>query len=134
MQHAWRWKSGTLTDLGALPGGDYSSWTNAVNSKGVTVGQSQNGELDPLTGLPAFVATVWGDSGIRKLGTLGGAFSIAISITESGFVMGAAENGIVDTSGFAGFDGVSQIRAFGWNGREMFDLGTLGGRALFQPP
>ena len=131
MQHAYQWRRGTLTDLGSLPGDDYSSWTNAVNSRGVTVGQSQNGELDPLTGLPAFVATVWDQGGIRSLGTFGGGFSIAISITESGFVMGAAENGIVDTSGFAGFDGVSEIRGFGWNGGEIFDLGTLGGTGTF---
>jgi len=131
VQHAWQWNRGTLTDLGALPGGDYSSWTNAVNSRGVTVGQSQNGALDPLTALPGFVATVWDHGGIRSLGTLGGAFSIAISITENGFVMGAAENGIVDTSGFPGFDGVSQIRGFGWHGGEMFDLGTLGGTSTF---
>jgi probable HAF family extracellular repeat protein len=131
VQHAWQWKPGTLTDPGALPGGDYSSWTNAVNSKGVTVGQSQNGELDPLTGLPAFVATVWDHGGIRNLGTLGGAFSIAISITEKGFVMGAAENGVLDTSRFPGFDGVSQIRGFGWDGDETFDLGTLGETSTF---
>jgi probable HAF family extracellular repeat protein len=131
VQHAWQWNHGTLKDLGALPGGDYSSWTNAVNSNGVTVGQSQNGNLDPLTGLPAFVATVWDHGAIRNLGTLGGAFSIAISITDSGFVMGASENGIADTSGFPGFDGVSQIRGFGWSGGEMFDLGTLGGTSTF---
>ena len=131
VQHAWQWKEGKLTDLGALPGGDYSSYSNAVNSRGVTVGQSQDGDRDPLTGLPVFVATVWDKGEIRNLGTLGGGFSIAISVTDGGFVMGAAENGIVDTSGFVGFDGVSQIRGFGWDGGEIFDLGTLGGSGTF---
>ena len=131
VQHAWQWKEGKLTDLGALPGGNYSSYTNAVNSHGVTVGQSQDGDRDPFTGLPVFVATVWDHGEIRNLGTLGGGFSIAISVTDHGFVMGAAENGIVDTSGFSGFDGVSQIRGFGWNGGEIFDLGTLGGTGTF---
>jgi probable HAF family extracellular repeat protein len=128
--HPFQWRRGTLIDLGVLPGG-YSGWINAANSRGVTVGQSEDGEFDPLTGFPVFVAAVWDHGEIRKLGTFGGGFSIAISITDQGFVMGAAENGIVDTSGFAGFDGVSQIRGFGWNGGEKFDLGTLGGTGTF---
>ena len=45
--------------------------------------------------------------------------------------MGAAENGIIDTSGFPGFDGVSQIRGFGWDGGKIFDLGSLGGTSTF---
>jgi probable HAF family extracellular repeat protein len=128
--HPFRWRRGTLIDLGVLPGG-YGGWVNAANARGVTVGQSDDGEFDPLTGLPVFVATVWDHGEIRNLGTFGGGFSIAISVTDEGFVMGAAENGIVDTSGFAGFDGISQIRGFGWSGGEKFDLGTLGGTGTF---
>jgi probable HAF family extracellular repeat protein len=45
--------------------------------------------------------------------------------------MGAAENGLIDHSGMPGFDGVSQIRAFGWSGGDIFDLGTLGGEDAF---
>ena len=55
----------------------------------MTVGQSQNGKLDPLTGLPAFVATIWNRGKIQNLGTFGGGFSIAISITENGFRNGS---------------------------------------------
>jgi probable HAF family extracellular repeat protein len=45
--------------------------------------------------------------------------------------MGAAENGVPDTLGFPGFDGVSQIRGFGWSGGKIFDLGDLGGPGTF---
>jgi probable HAF family extracellular repeat protein len=130
VQHAWKWQNGVLTDLGVLSGG-YSSYTNAINSRGLVVGQSENGEFDPLTGAPGFVATVWDHGKIRNLGTFGGGFSIAIAANDQNFVMGAAENGLIDHSGMPGFDGVSQIRAFGWRGGDIFDLGTLGGEDAF---
>jgi probable HAF family extracellular repeat protein len=130
VQHAWKWQNGVITDLGVLPGG-YSSYTNAINSRGLIVGQSENGEFDPLTGAPTFVATVWDHGNIRNLGTFGGGFSIAIAANDQNFVMGAAENGLIDHSGMPGFDGVSQIRAFGWSGGDIFDLGTLGGEDAF---
>jgi probable HAF family extracellular repeat protein len=131
VQHAWKWSHGVLTDLGVLRD-EYSSYTNAINSRGLIVGQSQNGELDPLTGTPVlYLATVWDHGKIKNLGTFGGGNSIAIAATDQNFVMGAAENGIPDTTGFTGFDGVSQIRAFGWNGGAIFDLGTLGGTGAF---
>ena len=130
VQHAWEWRRGGLHDLGVLRKG-LSSYTNAVNSRGLIVGHAQNGDFDPFTGAPAFVATVWNHGQITNLGTLGGANSTAIAATDQNFVMGAAENGIVDTSGMPGFDQVSQIRAFGWNGGQIFDLGTLGGDDTF---
>ena len=131
VQHAWMWSGGSLIDLGVLRDG-YSSYTNAVNSRGLIVGQSQNGEFDPLTGTPVlYLATVWDHGNTKNLGTLGGGNSIAIAATDNNFVMGAAENGVVDHSGMPGFDGVSQIRAFGWRGEDIFDLGTLGGEDAF---
>lgn len=132
VQHAWEWREGILTDLGVLPHG-LSSYTNAINSRGLVVGQSQNGDIDPLTGGPSFLATVWDHGILENLGTFGGAFSIAIAATDNNFVMGAAENGVIDTSGFGifSFGGVSEIRAFGWNGRRIFDLGDLGGTGSF---
>jgi uncharacterized membrane protein len=99
VQHAWKWSHGVLTDLGVLRDG-YSSYTNAINSRGLIVGQSQNGELDPLTGTPVlYLATVWDHGKIKNLGTFGGGNSIAIAATDQNFVMGAAENGIPDTTG-----------------------------------
>lgn len=131
VQHAWVRRKGVVTDLGVLQEG-YSSYTNAVNSRGLIVGQAQNDGTDPLTGGPVlFLATVWHHGRIRSLGTFGGGNSIAIAADDRNFVMGAAENGVPDTLGFAGFDGVSQIRGFGWRGGEIFDLGDLGGPGTF---
>ena len=51
LSHAFRWKNGVLSDLGALPGVN-SSAAGAINARGWSVGQSQNG-LILLTGFPA---------------------------------------------------------------------------------
>ena len=132
--HAWRWRKGVLTDLGVLPGGS-SSYTNAINAQGWIVGQSENGEIDPLSGNPSFLATLWSNGEIHDLGTLGGSFSFAIAVNAKNFVMGAAETGTIDTSGFAQLidlgSRAAEWHAFGWNGGEMFDLGNLGGPGAF---
>jgi hypothetical protein len=53
--------------------------------------------MDPLTGGPGlYLATVWDQGRIKNLGTLGGGNSIAIAASDSNFVMGAAENGLID--------------------------------------
>ena len=134
VQHAWKWRNGLLTDLGVLPGG-YGSYTTAINAQGLIVGLSQNGEFDAFTGSPSFVATVWRNNQIKSLGTLGGSFSFAIAATDQNFIMGAAENGQIDTSGFTQVidlgSRISEWHAFGWNGSALFDLGNLGGPGAF---
>jgi probable HAF family extracellular repeat protein len=126
VQHAWKWHDGVLTDLGALPVGE-SSFALSLNSRGLVVGYARDGELDPLTGAVRFVATIWDHGQIKSLGTLGGGFSFALGATNQNFVMGLSDNGVIDTSGFPGFDGISEVRTFGWHDGTMFDLGTLGG-------
>jgi probable HAF family extracellular repeat protein len=131
VQHAFEWRNGVLTDLGPLPGGD-SSYTNAINSHGQIVGQSQNGLIDPVTGTPEFVAAVWQDGRVIDLGTFGGGFSVATANNNRQQVVGCAFNDVPDS--FAptgvlygiGFD-PEQLRAFRWQGQELQDLGTLGG-------
>jgi len=54
-------------------------------------------------------------SGIRDLGTLGGAFGVAIDVSPSGRAVGVSTSAL----------GVN--RAFLWDGGAMSDLGTLGG-------
>jgi probable HAF family extracellular repeat protein len=129
VMHAYKWHAGHLTDLGVLPGGG-SSWTNAINRRGLVVGHSENGEVVPTSGFIAFKPVVWYRGQIINLGTLGGYSGTAVGATDDNFVMGFAENSTVDNSGFAsifGFGGGTEMHAFGWSGGNIFDLGNLGG-------
>ena len=129
--HAFEWGNGVLTDLGAVPGG-YSSSTNAINSQEQVAGFSQNGLVDPFTGIPEFVATVWQSGQVIDLGTFGGSFSLATMNNDRQQVVGCAFNDIPDsftpTGIFYGLGlGPQQLRAFRWQGKNLHDLGTLGG-------
>jgi probable HAF family extracellular repeat protein len=131
VQHAFEWRNGVLTDLGTLPGGT-SSYTNAINSHDQIVGQSQNGLIDPLTGIPEQVAAVWQDGRVIDLGTFGGAFSLATANNNRQQVVGCAFNDVPDSFTPTGvFYGIGieprQLRAFRWQGKQLRDLDTLGG-------
>jgi probable HAF family extracellular repeat protein len=131
VSHAFRWRDGVLTDLGSLPGGS-DSFTNAISSHDQIVGFSENGVLNPLTGIPELVATVWQGGRVIDLGTFGGNFSLAAMNNDHQQVVGCASNNIPDsftpTNVFygLGFD-PNQLRAFLWQGKKLHDLGTLGG-------
>jgi uncharacterized membrane protein len=66
VQHAFRWHNGVLTDLGPLPSG-LSSYTNAINSHGLVVGQAQVSVIDPLVGAPDIHAVLWKEGQIIDL-------------------------------------------------------------------
>lgn len=129
--HAYRWRDGVLTDLGALPGGP-SSATNGISSHDQIVGQSENGLINPLNGIPELVATVWQDGRVIDLGTFGGNFSLASMNNDHQQVVGCASNHVPDPftpTGILyglGLD-PNQLRAFLWQGKKLHDLGTLGG-------
>lgn len=124
VSHAIRWQKGVPTDIGALPGTGNGSLSGAINAGGWITGQSQNGEIDPLTGIPEVRATLWTDDKIIDLGTFGGNFSLGITLNNRGEVVGFATNNIPDPFGmFLG----AQTRAFLWRDGELLDLGTLGG-------
>src|SRR2546421_5234587 len=57
VSHGFKWQNGIRTDLGTLPGGS-SSDANGINEPGQITGRSQNGLIDPLTGLPETVAVI----------------------------------------------------------------------------
>ena len=70
VSHAFRWREGSRTDLGVLPGGSNSAST-WISANGLVVGTSQNGQLDPLlAGFPEDQAVLWRDGEIINLGSL----------------------------------------------------------------
>jgi probable HAF family extracellular repeat protein len=126
VSHAFEWKNGAKTDLGALPGGA-SSASNWISANGLIAGFSQNGEIDPLVpGLPEVRAVIWRNGAIRDLGTLpeGGFESIAAAINDRGQTVGLAINTIPDPDSMVGIG--FQTRTFLWQDGAMKDLGTLG--------
>jgi probable HAF family extracellular repeat protein len=125
--HAFEWKDGKLTDLGALPGVN-SSCPNHISGDSLIAGASQNGVIDPNTGWPEIQAVLWRHGEPINLGTLGGSESYANSVNNRGQVVGLATNATPDPFGI-GFG--QQARAFLWENGHMHDLGTLGGPDAF---
>jgi len=131
VQHAFAWKDGRLTDLGALPG-ETDSAIYDLNGHGVGTGTAENGLPDPLTGTPASVAAMFKNGQVIDLGTLpGGHESLGQFIDNRGQVTGFGSNGTPDrfTSDFFGPGTTwnTQVRTIVWQNGEMQDIGTLGG-------
>jgi probable HAF family extracellular repeat protein len=113
--HAFQWRNGVLTDLGALSGTN-SSFAQWTSNSGLTAGYSEDGTIDPLLGIPAVHAVLWREGHIEDLGTLEGGYeSGAFSINSRGQVTGVSGKSI------------AQQRVFLWEKGKMKDLGTLGG-------
>jgi probable HAF family extracellular repeat protein len=112
-------------DFGTLAGGASSDavW---ITDNGLILGNSQNGETDPLIpGFPEIRAVLWRNRHIMDLGTLaGGNESISFSLNNRAQVVGLATNGIADPNSMSGLG--YQTRAFFWQNGAMKDLGTLG--------
>jgi len=130
--HAFKWSGGVLKDLGALPGELTNSVATSINSEGSVIGHSENGKIDPLTGLREIRAVVWQSGHIQNLGTFGGNHSFVSEINNRGQVIGLALNTIPDPVSFLGFffygsTNSTQTRAFLWQDGHKRDLGTLGG-------
>jgi hypothetical protein len=128
---SFQWQDGILTDLGALPGGSNCSEPFQLNDRGEIVGTSENGLIDPVTGVDETRAVRWEDGEIEDLGSFGGTQNAAQGINSHGQVSGWSLNTIPDTFPLNPF-GATQTRAFLWQilwqkGKGMQDLGTLGG-------
>jgi probable HAF family extracellular repeat protein len=124
--HTFEFKDGRVTDMGALPGTN-SSCEGFLTDRGLIVGGSENGLIDPLTGWPAVEAVAWKNRQVTNLGTFGGGESFAFGANDRGQVVGAAANTVPDPfSVFFGWG--TQTRAFLWTQSQgLQDLGTLGG-------
>jgi probable HAF family extracellular repeat protein len=124
--HTFEFKDGRVTDMGALPGAN-SSCESFLTDRGLIVGASENGLIDPLTGLPEMEAVAWQNGQVTHLGTFGGNGSFAIGANNRGQVVGAAANTAPDPySVFFGWG--TQTRALLWTESQgLQDLGTLGG-------
>jgi probable HAF family extracellular repeat protein len=119
-------RDGAVTELDVLPGG-MNSQTIWISRSGLIAGFSENGLIDPLTGLPQGRAVLWTKDGqVNDLGTVpGGNESLATAVNSRGQVVGFSNNDVPDPFSLAGL--VTQTRAFLWQNGVMQDLGTLGG-------
>jgi probable HAF family extracellular repeat protein len=151
IDQAFVFKDGVTTDLGTLPGGA-SSFAVWINNRGLIVGQSQIGSIDPFTGLPELRGILWRNEERIDLGTLGGNASSANAINDRGQAVGGALTATPDpfanvpqasckflTTTQDGCSGstfaynalfsnsTTETHAFLWQDGVMLDLGTLGG-------
>ncbi|HTP86031.1 MAG TPA: hypothetical protein VMJ34_03755 [Bryobacteraceae bacterium] len=105
--HALLYQNGTTTDLGALPGGNWSL-AEGLSGNGAVTGYS-----DSSSGIRAFIWT--STTGMTELDTLGGNASYGMSVNDPGIVSGSAAT----ASGY--------LHAVVWVNGLATDLGTLGG-------
>jgi len=112
-QHAFRWTSAGMQDLGTL-GGTYS-YARAVSADGTAVAGNSNTLNNNEEHAYRWTTT----GGMQDLGTLGGTYSWATAISADGAaVVGGS---YLDSNYYV-------ERAFRWTaGDGMVDLGTLGG-------
>ena len=122
-QHAFAWRDGRLTDLGALPGKQNSSGIYELNSYGVGAGYSENGRHDP-TGRAAGVAVLFKNGQVISLGTLGGADTLEYAQNNVGQIIGASYTNSTPNPANGGYP---TIDPYLWQHGHMTDLGTLGG-------
>jgi probable HAF family extracellular repeat protein len=111
------WQNGVRKRLPGLVRGG-STEAQWINERGIVAGDSRDGTTDK-DGAPVTKATIWRDGHILNLGTLGGASSVALAISNDELVTGFSQ-----TAG-------DETHAFLWCGKEMQDLGTLGGPVSF---
>jgi probable HAF family extracellular repeat protein len=130
--HAMAWGDDGVTDPGSLREALNCANALAINDAGEIVGASENGLLDPATGVIQIRAVRWNHRQIKNLGTFGGNHSFASAINNRGQIVGFALNKVADPfslfdRGILGSTNGTQTRAFLWEHGRKRDLDTLGG-------
>lgn len=125
--HAFRWRDGVMTDLGALPD-NVSSRSTVISANGLIAGASENPfDIDPVLGFPIFHGTLWKGNTITDVGALteeGGHTSPATGVNSRGQVVGFAFASMPDPFSMLGVG--YQARAYLSQNGVIQDLGTLG--------
>lgn len=109
-RRAFLWQNGTMTDLGTLPGANYSEAWDINNLSVVCGGSSGSGS--------AWTPFVWDNGVMTQLPHLSGAptgDTTAFALNDSAQIVGVS----LGTGGFE--------RAVLWQNNTIMDLGTLGG-------
>ena len=111
-EHAFLWRDGVMTDLGALGGLNSQEQWPVKDNRGLIVGAAETSVMDPFTedfcgfdtnsGVPPTglicLGFLWHEEVMTALPTLGGNNAQALGVNNRGQVVGMAETGIQDAN------------------------------------
>ena len=130
-------QNGKYSSLSPLVGGaqTFPAW---IADTGAVAGLSENGQIDPVSGFPEFLAVLWRGDSVTSLGTLGGTSSLAWGVNDSNQVVGASLTATPETLPLpffyltpVPFPVSNEMHAFLWSEGKLLDLKTLGGPDSF---